>query len=119
MRAPPKPPVARSPDIASRYGGDEFVFILPRTGVREALQVAERLRAGVEEHLFLAGDALGHGIKMTVTLGVATFPCVPSPASHEELLSRADSALLHAKLCGKNCVQLYKPDSKRALVKSS
>lgn len=87
-------------DVPCRFGGEEFVIVLPGTGVREAANLAERLRAGVEN--FQLTNA-GRRIPVTISTGVDTFrPYDQSTA--EELLARADQYLLQAKKSGKNRV---------------
>ncbi|HET8644643.1 MAG TPA: GGDEF domain-containing protein, partial [Vicinamibacteria bacterium] len=90
----------REVDSVGRYGGEEFVVILPETRPPDALHTAERLREQVERHVFEAGD---HSIRVTVSVGVASFPSegVDSAAT---LLSAADRALYRAKENGRNRV---------------
>jgi diguanylate cyclase (GGDEF)-like protein len=90
----------RSVDSVGRYGGEEFVLILPQTRHEEARQTAERLRHLIEQHPFRTGDQL---TRITVSLGVATFPSehIDSAAS---LLREADEALYRAKELGRNRV---------------
>jgi diguanylate cyclase (GGDEF)-like protein len=94
-------------DYAARFGGEEFVILLPATHQRAAVQVAERLRKMVE----LAGfPALDHAqkpydpsITATVSCGVATaYPTSEDTA--ERLLEAADKAMYQAKAQGRNCV---------------
>jgi two-component system, cell cycle response regulator len=91
----------RNVDLCTRYGGDEFCVILPHTGYKEALTVAERIRAGIEAAD--VGDE-GAAYKVTASLGVAMIgECdADSPRS---LLRAADRALYLAKASGRNCVR--------------
>jgi len=89
----------RFTDIAARYGGDEFVVMLPDTPERGALEVAERMRRAIEEAPF-AVDA--GRVPCTVSIGVATFPA--DGRTIEALLARADRALYRAKEAGRNRV---------------
>ncbi|HYJ80705.1 MAG TPA: diguanylate cyclase [Longimicrobiaceae bacterium] len=91
---------AREIDMVGRYGGEEFIAILPNTGEAEGEQFAERVRRAVEEHLF-RDEATE--IRMTCSCGVASFPGagVESPVG---LLKRADDALYQAKESGRNRV---------------
>ncbi len=91
---------AREIDMVGRYGGEEFIAILPSTGEEEAAAFAERIRTGVQEHLYRDEETEIH---MTVSCGVASFPAdgVDSP---ESLLKRADEALYAAKEGGRNRV---------------
>ena len=87
----------RPTDMIARYGGDEFVVLLPETKIEQALQCAERVRKAVEE-----GDPLGEQgppFKVTISIGVAEMQ--PGDVL-ETLLQRADSALYQAKLSGRN-----------------
>jgi diguanylate cyclase (GGDEF)-like protein len=92
----------RGVDLAARYGGEELAFLLPRTSLTDAQQVAERIRDSVASHR-IAGD--GQPWKITASLGVAawTESGVDDAAS---LLARADAALYRAKAAGKNRVEL-------------
>lgn len=87
----------RARDLATRYGGDEFALLLPRTGPAEAMLVAERLRKAVRENLFEAGDAR---IQVSVSAGVATYPAHASDLAG--LVQAADHALYRAKESGRN-----------------
>ncbi len=91
-------------DIAARYGGEEFALILPSTPKRDALVVAERIRAAIEQHEFPHEEDQPDGT-LTVSMGVATFP--GDARESAELLRRADRALYAAKAAGKNQVQLF------------
>lgn len=85
----------RRPDKLSRFGGEEFVALLPETGIDEALVVAERIRAAVEQ----AGAQPG----CTVSIGVAA--SVQGEGAIDTILGRADAALYRAKAAGRNCVR--------------
>lgn len=88
----------RTMDSAFRYGGEEFIVLLPETESNEAGKIAERIRKSVEEHDFIAGEK--HSGKLTVSLGLVT--CNNSKLSAEKLLKEADSCLYKAKNSGKN-----------------
>jgi diguanylate cyclase (GGDEF)-like protein len=90
----------RSTDLAARYGGDEFVMVLVRTGVDGALGVAEKVRGGVEA----MGQRLGYppGL-VTASIGVAEFVPGREPGT-EDVLVVADRALYRAKASGRNKV---------------
>lgn len=93
--------VVRSTDFAARYGGDEFVVLLVRTGRDGARLVAEKVRTRVEE----LGKSLGLPPKLvTVSIGVATF--APEAEHHEDVLVAADRALYRAKAGGRNRVAM-------------
>jgi diguanylate cyclase (GGDEF)-like protein len=94
----------RATDVPARYGGDEFVIMLPDTPARGALEVAERIRSAVESSPF-ANDS--GRVPCTVSIGVATFP--RDGRTLEALLARADRALYLAKEGGRNRVAEYRP----------
>lgn len=87
----------RAMDVFFRYGGEEFVAILPETVTADALKVAERIRRAVAERP-LAGGV----VQVTVSVGVATFP--DHGGSVAELIKAADRAQYRAKGRGKNRV---------------
>jgi len=97
---------SRKTDIVFRYGGEEFVLILPRTGKEEALRIAERICEMIRKSLFNPGN--GNEITITVSGGVATFKEDGSTA--KELLYGADMALYTAKARGKDRVICYSED---------
>ena len=86
----------RTSDLAARYGGDEFVLLLPGSDITQAAAIAERVRSRVE-----ASDMPQFGEQITVSLGVASYNF---KESEEELIARADQALYQAKQGGRNCV---------------
>lgn len=92
----------RDCDLIYRYGGEEFIALLPETRLQQALQVAERIRIFVETESprFLTGMTKTHGI--TVSVGVAAFP--EDGDCHETLLKRVDELMYLAKEDGKNKV---------------
>lgn len=90
----------RSHDIFGRYGGDEFIAILPETGFETALGVAERLRKRIEALPVLE---CSEPRRITISLGVAA-PDSSHPSSLDGLLEQADRALYHAKESGRNRV---------------
>ena len=94
---------ARATDLPARYGGEEFAVILPHTGGERAVHVAERIRAAVEDFTFLEHE---HPSKLTVSVGVATYPESSGVGSAEQLVSAADRALYAAKTSGKNRVMV-------------
>jgi two-component system cell cycle response regulator len=95
---------SRSYDLVARYGGDEFVIILPETSKKMAAEVAERIRGAIERAAFeCEGPALdGH---FTASLGVAGFP--EDATEKGDLIRKADLALYRAKICGRNRVSHY------------
>ncbi|MDQ3820653.1 MAG: GGDEF domain-containing protein, partial [Acidobacteriota bacterium] len=91
----------RDTDVVARYGGDEFVVILPESNIEQAELVAERMRAKIERNLFTGGRGLR--LRLTASFGVATFPA--SAQSPQQLVANADAAMYEAKAAGKNCVR--------------
>jgi diguanylate cyclase (GGDEF)-like protein len=87
-------------DLVGRYGGEEFVLMLPETNKANAYKLAEKLRKLVEEYVF---DDKKNQAKLTISIGVGTFD--PECSSAEELFNRADKALYEAKQAGRNCVK--------------
>ncbi|MFC2009199.1 GGDEF domain-containing protein [Chloroflexota bacterium] len=91
----------RRTDFVGRYGGQEFLIILPRTDAAGAAVMAERVRAsleGVPMH-----DAEGNDFKVTASLGVAEYF---DEDDEDSLISRADAALYRAKEAGRNRVEI-------------
>lgn len=92
-------------DTATRYGGDEFLLILPVTGPGAALTVAERIRKKIEESEVSYKDAR---FKTTLSIGVASYPA-EGIKDAETLVDGADQALYEAKSKGRNTVQIFRP----------
>ena len=90
----------REVDTLARYGGDEFTILLGGSSHRDALQIAERIRSGVEGHVFEIGP--GDRLELTLSIGVASFP--EHGASRESLLEASDKAMYRAKSLGRNRV---------------
>lgn len=85
-------------DIAARYGGDEFVIILPGRAAEESLTIAEKVRLGVEALRIQAPD--GETVQVTTSQGIAEFP--RHAGDVESLKEAADKALYAAKEGGRN-----------------
>jgi diguanylate cyclase (GGDEF)-like protein len=90
----------RKLDVPCRFGGEEFVIVLPGTELREAVNLAERLRAGIERLSLMYGE---HRVPVTISIGVDTFRAT-GQLTAEMLLDRADQRLLQAKKAGKNTI---------------
>ncbi len=93
----------RKNDMPGRYGGEEFIVILPHSDPGGSLIVAERLREHVEQKEFKDSVSDPLPLKITISIGVATFPA-PNIKSAAELIKRADEALYEAKETGRNKV---------------
>jgi len=91
-------------DVVTRYGGEEFAIILPATLRRDALTVAEKIRANVETRLKTVVEAHPQE-SFTVSIGTATLPS--DAADSVDLIKKADAALYKAKRLGKNRVQAF------------
>jgi diguanylate cyclase (GGDEF)-like protein len=115
--------IVRTPDATvSRYGGDEFVMILPDTTLDEGVALCEDIRRTIEATTFLDREwgfsmpALSLGGILTASLGIAEYRADPStPLSVEQekndLLRRADAAMYRAKSAGKNQVVVSRAGS--------
>jgi diguanylate cyclase (GGDEF)-like protein len=96
----------RGIDVAARYGGDEFVALLPETDPTGAYVVAEKIRQLVSELLVESG---GHEISTSLSIGVVSYP--DDGQTSDELMIAADEAMYSSKRLGKNRVVGYaEPD---------
>ncbi|MGE5376564.1 MAG: GGDEF domain-containing protein [Bacteroidota bacterium] len=87
----------RHPDVIGRYGGEEFLVVLPHSTIKAAAEQAERLRKYVQSLVIPSGE---NEIRLTLSLGLAQYRI-----HHEDwqgFLSRADAALYQAKNLGRN-----------------
>ena len=91
----------RPGDVAGRWGGEEFLVVLPSTGLEDAAHVVERIRKSVE-----ATDVLwdGRSLSVTMSAGVSAYPEVVRNAAG--VVTSADAALYRAKRGGRNLVAL-------------
>ncbi len=94
----------RDIDVLVRYGGDEFVVILPGTNLQDGLIVANRIKNRVENALFYNESA---PIRMTVSVGISHYPA-SNVLSPKDLFKRADQALYTAKKNGRNRIVVLK-----------
>jgi diguanylate cyclase (GGDEF)-like protein len=93
----------RSIDIIGRYGGEEFVFLLPETHLQGALKTADRLRQNLMKIKVSIGEA---ALSVTVSLGAAGYkPDSDEVATLDQLVRLADESLYDAKAAGRNCVR--------------
>jgi diguanylate cyclase (GGDEF)-like protein len=87
----------RREECLARYGGDEFVVVMPETSLPGARIVAERMRGRVEVHEFA-----WHGQRLPVTISAGVAPLGPDVIAPEDLIAAADANLLEAKVAGRN-----------------
>jgi diguanylate cyclase (GGDEF)-like protein len=94
----------RQSDVVGRYGGEEFLVVLPETGPDGARAMGERIRGAIER---VAVDHGGHALTVTASFGVATAsPDAPGGGQDARaILKRADDALYRAKDRGRNRVE--------------
>lgn len=92
----------RGVDWVGRFGGEEFVIVLPEMDINEARETAERIRYLISSVPQPLGD--GHSVRLTISVGVAVFPNhgVAAP----QLRAAADRAMYRAKERGRNCVSM-------------
>jgi diguanylate cyclase (GGDEF)-like protein len=96
----------REGEQVGRYGGEEFLLVMPDVDTKEALAAAERIRALIADHVFPHGEKQPSG-KVTISGGVARWPT--DGKTVEMVLRCADDALYQAKEAGRNRVFSYKP----------
>jgi len=108
----------RGSDVLSRYGGEEFSALLTNTDEEEAVEVAERIRRSIEQHVFDTPEF--DPFNVTISIGVATF-CLPpdldidTRRAGEALVGQSDRVLYDAKAGGRNCVKSTSDVAKVAL----
>jgi len=96
----------RFTDKLYRYGGEEFVVLLPETDEREAEEVAEKLRKKVAEKKFEGAEKSQPNKIISVSIGVSSYP--KNGSSSVKVIHAADDALYEAKAAGKNIVKISK-----------
>jgi diguanylate cyclase (GGDEF)-like protein len=95
---------SRISDVAGRYGGEEFVLLLPETAAHEAVAVADKLRARLAASPFVVGAA---SLAVRASIGVAAWSDAMSTAA--DLYAAADEALYRAKALGRDRTELHDP----------
>jgi diguanylate cyclase (GGDEF)-like protein/PAS domain S-box-containing protein len=94
----------RNIDILSRYGGEEFVILMPETDSEGAVQTAERLRLKIENMKIATTEGK---LSITISMGaVSLMPGLGKTLSLDELIKHADQALYSAKAAGRNCIKV-------------
>jgi diguanylate cyclase (GGDEF)-like protein len=92
----------RESDILARYGGDEFVAVLPETPASGAIVIAERLRKSIEENRFL--QSMGLAARISASFGIASYP--DHALTPEALIQKADQAMYRVKEREKNGIEV-------------
>ncbi len=87
----------RNVDTVSRWGGEEFLLLLPSTGRENAFAMAERIRKKISHHAFIIGSAR---LNISLTLGVSV---IRTDDTSESIIKRADTALYSGKRSSRNC----------------
>jgi diguanylate cyclase (GGDEF)-like protein len=102
----------RDVDIISRYGGDEFVVVLPETGLRTTFAITKRLHRAFHRHEFLSAEGLN--VRLTASFGIAGFP--DHARNKKDLIRLADQAMYEAKYGGRDriCAARRRAGSSRA-----
>jgi diguanylate cyclase (GGDEF)-like protein len=93
----------RGTDVAARYGGDEFIVLLPETGTKGAMEVAERIRSTVAARPI---ECDGRKVATSVSIGVASYP--EDGHTLDALATHSDRALYAAKQAGRNCAMPFR-----------
>lgn len=100
----------RTPDVITRYGGDEFVILMPETKAQDAVTLLERIRNKVQEIKVV------ENLPITISCGVAQSQNITDPTdASRDVMRRADLALYEAKSAGRNCVKVWDNTMSQAL----
>ena len=94
----------RASDVIARYGGDEFIILMPQTTALQALPVAERIRASVAA---IHSETGGETSALTLSIGIGETKHDPADEIVERVIQRADDALYKAKQGGRNQSVIY------------
>jgi diguanylate cyclase (GGDEF)-like protein len=101
------PTLSGDREILGRYGGDEFWIISPGTDEKKTMELAEKIRGGIEDHTFL--QDLKMDVKLTASVGVALYP--DQALTFDDLARMADKALFQAKQSDRNQVIYLRPEN--------
>ena len=99
----------RACDVVARYGGDEFIIMLPQADVQDALPIAERIRASIAA---ISIETDKEPILATLSIGIAEMRRNPPDENVERVIQRADKALYKAKLSGRNRTVIFGQDER-------
>lgn len=103
----------RNIDSVGRYGGEEFMVVMPHAAEQEAYAVAERIRQAVENFDFSLENI---STSITISIGLATYPHLPRGVCDKNtFIKQADQALYRAKAAGKNRTILFKDNDESLL----
>jgi diguanylate cyclase (GGDEF)-like protein len=115
----------REYDVACRFGGEEFLILLPQTHIENGFELAERLRKKVAKHVFCSGT---ENLKITASFGLSKIPSFDELATPmddenlsnfaENLVSLADEALYQAKKSGRNLVIVAHTEEKPVILQA-
>lgn len=98
----------RRTDLVGRYGGEEFLVIMPQAHSEEALPIAQRIVSAISDHDFVFKGIVS--MRTTLSVGLATYPSIEHGIKNKSsLLSAADQALYKAKRLGKNRTVVWQP----------
>lgn len=93
----------RENDIFARYGGEEFVILLPLTNLKQAFDIAERIRKLIDKHKFIYDNK---ELPVAISIGIADYR--KGVNNGVDLFKRADTALYKSKECGRNQVNFFR-----------
>jgi diguanylate cyclase (GGDEF)-like protein len=96
----------RQVDIAARFGGEEFVILLPETEIQQAVLLAERLRKNVRENPLILKNGT---VDVSISIGISNKKAI-DPLSVEVLIHCADQALYEAKKLGRDQVRIFEKE---------
>jgi diguanylate cyclase (GGDEF)-like protein/PAS domain S-box-containing protein len=95
----------RAVDVLARYGGDEFVLLLPQADAQQALLIAERIRSSAAATIHVGADQ--SPFTVTLSIGIAELQRSPADEDIERVIQRADEALYAAKAKGRNRIMIF------------